>query len=582
MIKIGLHQVQKIEHKLELGEIFKRPHSTILNGPYTYQDQLNGYHFFSSKYIPFRGSINWHQNYYNNRISNNEDSNWWSILDFDESLGDIKTVWELSRFSWIIFMIMSDNPNPNQVLEDINMRINDWILKNPPYKGINWKCGQETSIRVLNLVYGLMLLDQINSPSKELISLIEMHLKRILPTLSYAIAQDNNHGVSEAAALFIGGHLLYKNGYKNYIRHYKLGEQKLKERACTLFTEEGCFSQYSTNYHRMVLDIYSLCESYRRKQRLPPFSDTLIKKISKAIQWLEVLVNEKNGRVPNLGSNDGALLFNFFNSKYEDFRPSIQIANLLFLNRHIYKMSKLQKDVYTRIGVDFSKVKSGRLITKALIEGNEGGIMIYKNKNILLLFRRPIFKFRPSQSDVFHTDLWIDGKNILRDGGTYSYNTSVERLNYYSGDFSHNTIWFNNQSKMQKLSRFLFLNWLQEKTFKINNNTDLIEFSSSYSIGKNTHKRSILLQKNELYIRDTLKLNSAIATINWRLENIAWRHLKEHSKDLITINLNNNTIHGTVIKTLEKESLVYLDESDLVTIQRNFHKSTQFNTKITW
>ena len=43
--------------------------------------------------------------------------------------------------------------------------------------------------------------------------LVYIHLKRIESTISYAIAQDNNHGTSEAAALFIGGSWLLANGY---------------------------------------------------------------------------------------------------------------------------------------------------------------------------------------------------------------------------------------------------------------------------------------------------------------------------------------------------------------------------------
>ena len=42
--------------------------------------------------------------------------------------------------------------------------------------------------------------------------MITLHLVRIAATLPYAIAQDNNHGTSEAAALFIGGAWLDATG----------------------------------------------------------------------------------------------------------------------------------------------------------------------------------------------------------------------------------------------------------------------------------------------------------------------------------------------------------------------------------
>ena len=49
------------------------------------------------------------------------------------------------------------------------------------------------------------MLGQVSRPEPGLPALLAVHLKRIAPTLHYAMAQDNNHGTSEAAALFIGG-----------------------------------------------------------------------------------------------------------------------------------------------------------------------------------------------------------------------------------------------------------------------------------------------------------------------------------------------------------------------------------------
>lgn len=31
----------------------------------------------------------------------NSDRNWWEIPDFDLAVGDIKAVWEASRFDWV-------------------------------------------------------------------------------------------------------------------------------------------------------------------------------------------------------------------------------------------------------------------------------------------------------------------------------------------------------------------------------------------------------------------------------------------------------------------------------------------------
>ena len=139
------------------------------------------------------------------------------------------------------------------------------------FKGINWKCGQEVFIRTMHLILAAIILDQFKFTSEPLIALIEAHIKRIVPTISYAIAQNNNHGTSEAAALFVGGHFLCLNGLAQYKSVEILGRKWLENRANELFSKEGCFSQYSVNYHRLVLDTYSFCQSYRGLNNLDSF-----------------------------------------------------------------------------------------------------------------------------------------------------------------------------------------------------------------------------------------------------------------------------------------------------------------------
>ena len=70
-------------------------------------------------------------------------------------------------------------------------------------------CAQEVSIRLINIINTSYLLG-INSlnASDNLIDLIFAHCQRIIPTIDYAISQDNNHGITEASALYIAGNWL--------------------------------------------------------------------------------------------------------------------------------------------------------------------------------------------------------------------------------------------------------------------------------------------------------------------------------------------------------------------------------------
>ena len=137
---------------------------------------------------------------------------WWKLSAFDPELGDVKTVWEASRFDWVLAFAQRARQGDEAAIDRLNSWLRDWCEVNPAFLGPNWMCGQEASIRVLHLVLGAYLLGETGAPSSALVNLIRVHLRRIEPTMSYAIGQDNNHGTSETAALFVGGSWLASLG----------------------------------------------------------------------------------------------------------------------------------------------------------------------------------------------------------------------------------------------------------------------------------------------------------------------------------------------------------------------------------
>ena len=82
------------------------------------------------------------------------------------------------------------------------------------------------------------MLGQVSRPEPGLPALLAVHLKRIAPTLHYAMAQDNNHGTSEAAALFIGGSWLASLGLPGGERWARRGRHWLENRAERLTEEQ--------------------------------------------------------------------------------------------------------------------------------------------------------------------------------------------------------------------------------------------------------------------------------------------------------------------------------------------------------
>lgn len=444
-----------------------------------------------------------------------KDQDWWKIPDFQSGLGDIKTIWEASRFDWVLSCVeqmLAGNAEGHKRLE---LWLNDWNAINSPYKGPNWKCGQEASIRVMHLAMGAAMLGQIREATPGLRTLVSVHLQRIAPTIRYAIAQDNNHGTSEAAALFIGGSWLDNKDWE------KKGRYWLENRANRLIARDGSFSQYSLNYHRVMLDTMVMAEIWRRALGLAEFSGRFYERCAAATLWLYTMIQPENGDGPNLGANDGARLLPLTDTDYRDYRPSVQLAAAVFLEKRAYPAAG-DWDLplaWLRLECPIDSLSS-----HASAEFDEGGYAVLRDGPVMAMLRYPRFRFRPSQADALHLDFWMQGENWLRDAGSYSYNTDPDLAKYFPGTQAHNTVEFDDRDQMPKISRFLFGDWLKTTTLeRLQDHAGTQTFAAGYRdrLGYE-HIRRIALGAGSLRVTDVVSGFKNKAVLRWRLKPGEW------------------------------------------------------------
>ena len=168
---------------------------------------LEGNVYYYSHHKQYVGEKpNWFLNPFNGKSFVNQKGHWSKLTDFDSNLGDIKNIWELSRFNWLgtlsqAYAITLDE----KYLQTMNLWVSDWFEKNPQNTGPNWKCGQEASIRAINILLAQEMIGS-NIFSQNIIELLMVHIDRITPTTFYAKAQNNNHGISEGCALLLIGY----------------------------------------------------------------------------------------------------------------------------------------------------------------------------------------------------------------------------------------------------------------------------------------------------------------------------------------------------------------------------------------
>ncbi len=519
-LKTGLHPVLRIRANASSGPYFapaqRDPAGLVARSIWQDTGELFGRHRFPLPVTP-----DWHANPFREGVRADSARRWHRIGDFDPALGDIKAVWELSRFDWLLAMAQQAALGDAKALARANRWLADWSKSNPPFRGVNWKCGQEASIRVMHLAASAIMLGQAEAPLPGLQELVLAHLRRIAPTMAYAIGQQNNHGTSEAAALFIGGSWMAQCGHADGRRWMETGRRWLERLGQDLIEPDGTFSQYSAVYQRVMLDTYSLAEVWRKRSGLPAFSGRLHARLRLAVQWLRQLTDPVNGDAPNLGANDGARLIPLSDTGFRDFRPSVQLAAGLFCGARAYSEPGLYDQPLRWFGIP---LPDSLLPAMASQSFDAGGLHVLRSERAVAYLRYPRFRFRPCQSDALHLDLWVNGNNLLRDGGSFSYNSSEGESEYFSGGAAHNTVQFDGRDQMPLISRFLFAAWLKARDVETAEaGSGYIRASAGYvdDFGA-MHHRTVTLGPDALSCTDKIGGDARNAVMRWRLAPGNW------------------------------------------------------------
>ncbi len=447
-------------------------------------EAINGNIFaFSNEYFDYseNNKINWQMNPIS-KVKANNSLSWNNLPDFGE-YGDIKLIWEASRFPQVYFFI-----NAYAVTKDEKYayscitQIIDWIDTNPYPNGVNYKCGQEISFRIFAWINALEYFSSYLSKDDEskIVENIYISWLRVDANIDYAAKSvKNNHSISEAGGLFIVG-LLFPQ-FKESKRLVDKGLKYLLKETSYQVYSDGSYIQHSFTYQRLALDLLSFIFLIADKKQFK-IPNILKEHHNKMILFLNSFIQE-NGWLPNYGSNDGANLFPIDSSDYRDFRTSLNFA--------------MGKSIF------FDIEQKENVIVKN-IEFNDGGYYILKNSNIFSFIRCHSYKDRPASNDMFHLDVWYKGQNIFCDAGSYSYNTNKEFKNNFIGVIGHNTIMLNNTNQMKQVLNFGYSNWTNVKK---------IEFDETLFLGENyaykkefniIQTRSVNLDTNKLIVIDNI------------------------------------------------------------------------------
>jgi len=389
---------------------------------------------------------------------------WCDIDLFDPDVGDIKFIWEPSRFAWVYTLVRAYAASGDEkYAEKFWSLFESWLEANQPNTGPNYACGQECAIRLMAMCFAFYGLDNSKASTVErkikLVIAIAVHADRIEKNIDFAISTRTNHSLTEAVGLYTVGTLFPE--LKGSERWLKTGKKVLTSEGLKQIYSDGSYSQHSMNYHRLMLQDF-LWALRLGELNGDLFCDELVFGCKKAVNFLYQMQDGTAGHVPNYGPNDGALLVPLNSCDYLDYRPVLQAANYLFNKERIYETGPWDEDLLWFFGQE-ALTASIKPPSRKDTMYKRGGYYTFRNNESWAMMRCHSYSDRPGHADMLHLDLWWKGYNILRDSGTYMYNCGEPWQSYFSSTSAHNAITVDKVDQMTRALRFMWFDWTKAK-----------------------------------------------------------------------------------------------------------------------
>lgn len=438
----------------------------------------------------------------------NAESHWCDVPDFAPEQGDIKLVWEPSRFAGAFVLARAwALTGDESYAETFWSLFESWCDQNPPNRGPNWKCGQEASLRLMAWVFALYATAGARATRPErlmaMLKAVVVLGHRVEANIGYALSQNNNHGISEATGLLTIG-LLFPELRRAAVwarKGLKLLERQVRRQVYA----DGAYVQHSFNYQRLMLHDCLWAATIARRNGMG-LSPEVLDRLRSSAGFLYQM-SDPGGALPNYGKNDGALVLVLDACDYRDYRPLLQLsARVLEAGRRIESEGPWDEPGLWFFAEGEADAGPALDATRESTSAPDGGYVTIRRKDAWAMIRAHRYRDRPADADALHFDLWWRGRNLLRDSGTYRYYCEQRFGDYFAATRAHNTIEIDVQSQMDKAGVFLWDQWLSARTTRHETLSDGVILWEGEHDGYHrlpdpvTHHRAVLALSDRLWV----------------------------------------------------------------------------------
>ena len=387
---------------------------------------------------------------------------------------DIIPVWELNRHQHFINLGIAYWLTGNQkYVNAFISQIQHWIDDNPIQHGVNWYSSLEISIRLINWTVAFQFFRNSHEFREKIGKAFLKSLWQQVDFLSNHLQNNiktdvpNNHLIGELAGMILVGSVFPE--FRKSAVWYETSFSLLSRQVSAQTHSDGVNKEQASGYHRFVAELLLLIVIRSRHGAFPKTS-ILEEILEKMLDYVLYSLSPV-GTMPMWGDSASGRVFAIGQEKnFWDFRPILSAGAVLF-NRTDLKLAagRFDEEAFWLLGSDGLKrwnELDAHLPEKTSKAFPQGGLFIIRDEwnadTDVAFFRCGSFGLggeahcAHSHCDLLSFVLWVKGKPLLVDSGTYTYHGPLR--DHFRLTAAHNTATIDGREQALPNPQF---NWQQ-------------------------------------------------------------------------------------------------------------------------
>lgn len=407
-----------------------------------------------------------------------------------DEIGDARTNWELNRhFQFALLACDYYHSSEEKFLTELSELFADWNQKNPFLHGISWTSVMEIAIRDINWIYTLGFLkktledldgqhfdhadqNELMHRKKQLNVFCEQLRIGIINMTTYISAHysryssANNHVIVEAATMGIAGIVMECEEWLDMavdILNAEIPRQNYKD---------GVNKEVSLHYQSFFMEAVGLLvlAMQQNRRNVPMNWRYMLQKMSRYMAECQgdhgetiVFGDDDEGKLLDLEGISGK------GCKAEKELPHrnhylyvLQLMSLILPERYTDKVTDVSLLRIASTAKIEAAAQKPRYVTQGNICYEDGGVSILKSNDgrVLIGIDHGELGFGSiaahGHADALSFQMYLDGKPVFADAGTYIYHTDLESRNAFRKTENHNTVTINGKDQSEMLGAFLW------------------------------------------------------------------------------------------------------------------------------